>query len=84
MLDYFNNKQLRGYTTDATIKDNRGYLHFGRYDNSGNFLEGVEYYNAPTVEINITDDDIFLPYPESDVIQNPLLREDPVPYKFNE
>lgn len=84
MLDYFNNKQLRGYTTDATIKDNRGYLHFGRYDTSGNFLEGEEYYNAPTVEINITDDDIFLPYPESDVIQNPLLREDPVPYKFNE
>lgn len=84
MLDYFNNKQLRGYRADATKKDERGYLHFGRYDNSGNFLEGEEYYNAPTVEINITDDDIFLPYPESDVIQNPLLREDPVPYNFNE
>lgn len=83
MLEYFNN-QKRGYRADVTIKDKQGYLHFGNYDSEGNFQEGLEYCQAPTMEINITDDDIFLPYPESDVIQNPLLKEEPVPYTFNE
>ena len=83
MLEYFNN-QKRGYRADVTIKDKQGYLHFGNYDSEGNFQEGLEYCQAPTTEINITDDDVFLPYPESDVIQNPLLKEEPVPYTFNE
>ncbi|WP_304316118.1 RagB/SusD family nutrient uptake outer membrane protein [Phocaeicola plebeius] len=83
MLEYFNN-QKRGYRADVTIKDKQGYLHFGNYDSEGDFQEGLEYCQAPTMEINITDDDIFLPYPESDVIQNPLLKEEPVPYTFNE
>lgn len=48
------------------------------------FLEGPEYYTAPEFTINIEAEDIFLPYPESDVIQNPLLNEPPVPYTFNE
>ncbi len=85
MLDYFNN-QLRGYTVDVINKDKQGYLHFGRYDSDGvTLLEGIDYYNPPGFEIVVTDDsDIFMPYPESDVIQNPLLKEDPVPYTFNE
>ena len=62
----------------------QGYLHFGNRDSEGNFQEGPDHWTAPTVEINITDNDIFLPYPESDVIQNPLLKEEPVPYTFNE
>ena len=84
MLNYFNN-QWRGYRTDAIIKDEDGKLHFGKYDTDGTtFLEDPEYYTAPEFTINIVAEDIFLPYPESDVIQNPLLNEPPVPYTFNE
>ena len=82
MLAYFNNQQ-RGYRADAIIKDADGNLHFGKYDGS-TFLEGEEYYTAPEFTTNITANNIFLPYPESDVIQNPLLNEPPVPYTFNE
>lgn len=82
MLNYFNNQQ-RGYVAPAVVKDEDGYLMFGVMLNGG-FHEGEEYYEAPTMEIHITDDDIFFPYPESDVIQNPLLNEEPVPYTFNE
>ena len=82
MLTYFNSQQ-RGYRADAIIKDKDGNLHFGRYDGS-TFLEGEEYYTAPEFTINITANNILLPYPESDVIQNPLLNEPPVPYTFNE
>ena len=84
MLNYFNN-QWRGDRADAIIKDEDGKLHFGKYDTDGTtFLEGPEYYTAPEFTINIEAEDIFLPYPESDVIQNPLLNEPPVPYTFNE
>lgn len=82
MLAYFNNQQ-RGYRADAIIKDADGNLHFGKYEGS-TFLEGEEHYTAPEFTINITAKNILLPYPESDVIQNPLLNEPPVPYKFNE
>jgi hypothetical protein len=27
---------------------------------------------------------LLLPYPEGELVQNPLLRQDPVPYVFNE
>ena len=84
MLEYFNN-QYRGYTCDVVSKDAQGYLHFGKYDTDGvTLLEGPENWTAPSFEIIIREDDIFLPYPESDVIQNPLLNEEPVPYEFNE
>lgn len=83
MLAYFNNQQ-RGYRAPMIIKDEKGYLHFGNNDASGTFQEGPDYYEEPQIEINISDNDIFFPYPESDVIQNPLLKEEPVPYTFNE
>lgn len=83
MLNYFNNQQ-RGYRAPVIKKDEKGYLHFGNNDASGTFQEGPDYYEEPQIEINIADDDIFFPYPESDVIQNPLLKEEPVPYTFNE
>lgn len=38
----------------------------------------------PSMEIEVSADNIFLPYPETDVIQNTLLKEDPVAYDFNE
>lgn len=34
--------------------------------------------------ITITDESIFMPYPEADVIQNPFLALDPVPYDFGD
>lgn len=85
MLDFFNS-QYRGYTCDVISKDADGYLHFGRYDTDGvTLLEGPDNWNEPGFEIYVRDDgDIFMPYPESDVIQNPLLNEEPVPYEFNE
>lgn len=84
MLQYFNS-QLRGYRAEVILKDKEGYLHFGKYDYDGTtFLEGPENYTKPEITINITEDDIFLPYPESDVIQNPLLNEEPVAYEFKD
>ena len=82
MLNYFQN-QYRGYTADRIIKDEDGYLHFGRFENDV-FLEGVENWSGPGEEINIHHGNILMPYPESDVIQNPLLNEEPVAYKFDE
>ncbi|MBR6189898.1 MAG: carboxypeptidase-like regulatory domain-containing protein [Prevotella sp.] len=38
----------------------------------------------PDVVPTITKDNIFLPYPEADVIQNPYLKEEPQHYNFNE
>lgn len=34
--------------------------------------------------VEITDRNIFLPYPEADVLQNPLLAKEPQPYDFGE
>lgn len=82
MLKYFNSQQ-RGYRAPAITKDENGKLLFGIMLD-GVFQEGEEYYEEPAMEIYITDKDIFFPYPESDVIQNPLLNEAPVPYVFNE
>ena len=36
----------------------------------------------PNIVIEVTDQNIFFPYPEKDVIQNPLLKQDPQPYNF--
>ena len=38
----------------------------------------------PSVKANITANNIFLPYPETDVIQNPLLKAEPEHYNFND
>lgn len=81
MLEYFRN-QHRGYTVDNIMKDKEGKLHFGR--KQGNtFLEGEENWKAPNEDINIHSGNILMPYPESEVIQNPLLNEEPVAYKFS-
>lgn len=83
MLKYFNS-QKRGEraTVIKRDEDQAGRLLLGTEDYTGEFHEGE--YEEPQIEINIADDDIFFPYPESDVIQNPLLKEEPVPYTFNE
>lgn len=83
MLKYLNS-QKRGEraTVIKRDEDQAGRLLLGTEDYTGEFHEGE--YEEPQIEINIADDDIFFPYPESDVIQNPLLKEEPVPYTFNE
>ncbi|MCC8188595.1 MAG: RagB/SusD family nutrient uptake outer membrane protein [Bacteroides sp.] len=83
MLTYFNN-QYRGYRANY-IKDADGKLLIGNYDDDEVFfLEGPENYTEPSIVIHVTHEKIFFSYPESDVIQNPLLTQDPQPYPFNE
>ncbi len=62
--------QMRGGRYDKTTKDEDGELHY-------------ETYMPPTTEVIVTDDKMFMPYPENDVIQNPLLKAEPVSYDFN-
>jgi hypothetical protein len=90
MLAYFQN-QLRSYlinkdgikvNLDGTIS-----WHVAFFNKDGEDVwDSVEGYTdennfTPTV---ITDNNIFIPYPESDRLQNPYLSQDPVPYNFNE
>ena len=73
----------RGYTVDLIVKDEDGYLHFGKKEGD-TFLEGIENWQEPGENIEIHHGNILMPYPESDVIQNPLLNEEPVAYEFSE
>lgn len=75
MLSYFNS-QDRGAICDNITKNKEGYLVFG--------LEDGSEIKRPNIVIEVTKNNIFFPYPESDVIQNPLLKEAPQPYTFNE
>ena len=71
MLTYFNNQQ-RGYTCEEITKNENRNLVF------------KEPFKEPANPVIITDNSIFFPYPEKEAIQNPLLREKPQVYKFNE
>jgi len=73
MLTYFNNQQ-RGWVPNKITKDeNRNFVFFYEDWNTG-----------PANPVVITKDNIFFPYPENELIQNPLLKGDPQPYTFNE
>lgn len=74
MLAYFNN-QKRGWVSSNITKDEYGDFDFGDEE------EDITKIDPPVV---VTHDNIFLPYPEKDVIQNPLLKEEPASYNFNE
>jgi len=69
MLQYFKD-QDRGAYADSVKKNAAG--------------DAVEIDETsivrPDIAIEITGGNIFLPYPETDVIQNPLLKEAPQPY----
>ncbi|GAA5021071.1 outer membrane protein [Marivirga lumbricoides] len=55
------------------------------YDAETNSVSIDETRDPESRAIGSIDASIFiLPYPESEVVQNPLLREDPVPYEFTE
>ena len=83
MLTYFN-EQHRGWTASyiKSVGKDRSLRFYSKNDVTSEELEWGD--KEPSYEIEVTADDIFLPYPESDVIQNPLLNEPPVDYEFNE
>lgn len=70
MVQYFNN-QSRGATSSKITKSEVGELVF-------------DEIKEPNLVIEVTDKNLFFPYPETDVIQNPLLKQNPQPYTFNE
>ena len=71
MLRYMNN-QDRGSRCDEITKAADGTLIYNE-----------SKITRPNIVIEVTDQNIFFPYPEKDVIQNPLLKQDPQPYNFN-
>ena len=98
MLDYFNNKQYRGITIhDGGVqKLDDGmliYLPVNYTDADGNEIWSdnpafslTDYMTnySDYVPVKVTPVNIFIPYPETDVLQNPKLSEAPVPYDFGE
>lgn len=73
MLAYFQNQDRGAYCEEVSKSDD------GR-----SLVINEDMIVRPTQTIQISDNNIFFPYPETDVIQNPLLKEDPQPYTFNE
>ena len=98
MLDYFNNKQYRGITIhDGGVqKLDDGmliYLPVNYTDTDDNEIWSdnpafslTDYMTnySDYVPVKVTPVNIFIPYPETDVLQNPKLSEAPVPYDFGE
>jgi hypothetical protein len=90
MLDYFNNKQTRGYEIrNLGIRVNANgsisWFVYNHVDDAGNkrwdTLEG--YQNSSYQYVEITPDNIFIPYPERDRLQNPYFGKDTEPYDFS-
>lgn len=82
MLAYFNNQHRGWRASHIKAGDNRT-LHFHAENDLSS--EETEWGDIePSYSITVTADNIFLPYPESDVIQNPLLNEPPVDYDFGD
>lgn len=72
MLQYFNSQKRGWYSGNITRDPVTGVLNFG----------DEEDYQKIEPEVVVTDKNVFLPYPEKDVIQNPLLNEEPQSYNF--
>ncbi|WP_120274278.1 RagB/SusD family nutrient uptake outer membrane protein [Mangrovibacterium diazotrophicum] len=69
---------------DIILQD-RGTIQPFTYETSTNTLTDDDSRDAGSRSIGNIDASIFLlPYPESEVVQNPLLKEDPVEYHFTE
>lgn len=73
MLRYFRN-QDRG-TVCSNVKKSEDGTHV---------IIDQTKIERPTIDIEVSDNNIFLPYPEVDVIQNSYLKENPQPYNFSE
>ena len=86
MLNYLNN-QYRGCTFNEVTVGADNELTF--VHNPGNTWESTvdtEFGTLvlPDITPTITAGNIFLPYPEADVIQNPFLKSEPEHYNFGE
>ncbi len=85
MLAYFNG-QYRGYTYDKLEIGENNEISF--VSNGDDWQTYVDTDFGPIVKPAILADiqhtNIFLPYPEKDVIQNPLLKAEPQHYNFND
>jgi hypothetical protein len=78
---YYKQQEVINYITGQ----NRGTVVPILYDNATNAVSIDASKSNSTRSIGVIDATIFLlPYPESELIQNPLLRENPVPYEFKE
>jgi hypothetical protein len=85
ILNYLNN-QYRGYTYDRITIGENDEITFASDDNDWEEYEETPFgfIVPPAVAPNITSENITLPYPEADVIQNPYLKLEPEHYNFNE
>jgi starch-binding outer membrane protein, SusD/RagB family len=78
---YYKQQEVINYITGQ----NRGTITPILYDTPTNTVSVDASKSTSPRAIGVIDATIFvLPYPESELIQNPLLRENPVPYKFTE
>jgi len=78
---YYKQQEVINYVTSQ----NRGVIEPILYDAAANKASIDPARSSSTRSIGVIDATIFtLPYPESELVQNPLLRENPVPYTFTE
>ena len=78
---YYKQQEVINYITGQ----DRGTIVPILYDSATNTVSVDPSQSNSTRSIGVIDATIFtLPYPESELIQNPLLRENPVPYTFTE
>ncbi|TDP03273.1 RagB/SusD family nutrient uptake outer membrane protein [Flavobacterium sp. 245] len=78
---YYKQQEVINYVT----AQNRGTIVPILYDSATNTVSIDPSKSNSTRSIGVIDATIFvLPYPESELVQNPLLRENPVPYQFTE
>jgi hypothetical protein len=78
---YYKQQEVINYITGQ----NRGTITPILYDTATNTVSVDASKSTSPRAIGVIDATIFvLPYPESELVQNPLLRENPVPYKFTE
>ena len=85
ILKYLNN-QYRGYTYDGIIVGENNELSFKCSEDDWKTYVETPYGKLVQPEIipSITRNNINLPYPYADVIQNPFLKEEPQHYTFSE
>ncbi|MNS12032.1 SusD family protein [compost metagenome] len=78
---YYKQQEVINYVT----AQNRGTITPILYDTATNTVTVDASKATSPRAIGVIDATIFtLPYPESELVQNPLLRENPVPYQFTE
>ena len=78
---YYKQQEVINYITSQE----RGVITPFNYDNVTNSVTVDATRDASSRSIGVIDASIFLlPYPESEVVQNPLLKQPPVSYEFKE